>query len=101
MPMDIYKKSQAVLEYSLLIAVCVGVMLIMRFYIQRSVQGNIQIFGDQVGEQYQAADTKNYELYTSQASINEIDAPGWDHPTTTITTSGSYGAQKQRQLHLW
>ncbi|MCK9614618.1 MAG: hypothetical protein M0R48_03835 [Candidatus Omnitrophica bacterium] len=99
--MNTYRKAQATLQYSLLIAVLVGVALIMQVYIRRSMQGRIQLYGDQLGEQYQVADTKDYELYISNVSTNESTTPGWDHPTTSTAVRGSYNSYKKRQLHLW
>jgi len=96
-----FKKAQSVLEYSLLIAVIVGVALTMQVYIKRSMQGQIQLAGDQVGDQYVVADTKNHELYKSEASTTEVTAPGWGHPTTITGVRGSYSAEKERQLHMW
>ncbi|MFA5272198.1 MAG: hypothetical protein WC412_07695 [Candidatus Omnitrophota bacterium] len=96
-----FKTAQAVLEYSLLIAVIVGAAIAMQVYIKRSMQGQIQLSGDQVGDQYVVADTKNHELYRSEASVTELTAPGWGHPTTVTGVSGSYSSEKERQLHMW
>lgn len=95
------KRAQSVLEYSLLIAVIVGVAIAMQVYMKRSMQGQIQLAGDQVGDQYVVGDTKNHELYKSEASTTEVTAPGWGHPTTITGVRGSYSVEKERQLHMW
>jgi len=95
------KRAQSVLEYSLLIAIIVGAAIVMQFYIRRGMQGQVQLSGDQVGDQYVVADTKNHELYKSEASTTEVTAPGWGHPTTITGVTGSYSAEEERQLHKW
>ncbi len=68
---------------------------------QRSIQGRMQAYGDQVGDQYVVADTNGDESYRSEVSSTEITAPGWGHPTTITTADGSYRADKRRELRIW
>ncbi len=46
------KKAQSILEYSLLIGVSVGVLLIMWNYTNRSLQGKLKSSGDSLGGDY-------------------------------------------------
>jgi len=93
--MNTYRKAQATLQYSLLIAVIIGVALIMQVYIKRSMQGRIQLVGDQLAEQYAVGETKLHEHFTSDVSTTEWMFPG---PVNTSTTHGTFRANSKREL---
>lgn len=93
--MNTYRKAQATLQYSLLIAVIIGVALIMQVYIKRSMQGRIQLVGDQLAEQYAVDETKLHEHFNSEVSTTEWMFPG---PVNTSTTHGTFRANSKREL---
>ena len=47
-----HKKAQAVLEYAIVIAVVVGVLLTMKAYLKRGFQGRLKAAVDPIGELY-------------------------------------------------
>ena len=93
--MNTYRKAQATLQYSLLIAVLIGVALIMQGYIKRSMQGRIQLVGDQLAEQYAVSETKLHEHFDSAVTTTEWMFPG---PANTSTSIGAFRANSKREL---
>ena len=46
------RKGQSTLEYALIIAVVVGGLLIMQYYVKRGLSGRLKQTSDEIGEQY-------------------------------------------------
>ena len=63
-------KGQSTLEYALIIAVVVGALLAMQFYMNRGVQGKLRAAADEVGPQYSAGNT-TYKYTTEQKAPME------------------------------
>ncbi|MDD3296159.1 MAG: hypothetical protein PHU64_02245 [Candidatus Omnitrophica bacterium] len=83
------QKAQSTLEYALLIGVVVGALLAMQNYLKRSVQGRMQVIGDQMGDQYSPGMTHRYEnMAMSTNFINETMTSGVNGTTTTNVTGG-------------
>lgn len=93
--MGIYKKAQATLQYALLVAAIIGVALTMQIYLKRSVQGRVQMAGDQLAEQYAVDETKLHEHFNSSVSTTEWMLPG---PSNSSTTHGTFNAHAEREL---
>lgn len=93
--MNTYRKAQATLQYCLLIAALIGVVLTMQAYIKRSMQGRIKLAGDQLAEQYALGDTKLHEHTDVHTSTTEWMFPG---PVNTSNTRGSFNANSKREL---
>ena len=83
-------KAQSTLEYALLVAVVVGALVATQSYLKRSVQGRMQIIGDQMGDQYTPKDTYREEnMYVTQGRITE-DTTGGVNSTTSTKITGGY-----------
>jgi hypothetical protein len=93
--MNIYKKAQATLQYSLFIAVIIGAALIMQAYVKRSIEGRIQSTSDQLGDQYAVDEIKLHEHFNSEVSTTEWMFPG---PVNTSTTHGTFTAHSKKEL---
>lgn len=90
-----YRKAQAVLQYSLLIACITGVALIMQVYIGRSIKGRIRATGDSLAEQYALGDIDLHENFRSDVSTTEWMLPG---PINTSIIRGTFKSTSQRKL---
>lgn len=63
------KKAQAILEYSILVAVVIVVVVGYMIYVKRGLAGRWKSAGDQLGEQFTTA--RNYTIQTISQSIRE------------------------------
>lgn len=70
------RKSQSFLEYSLLLAVCIGGLLVVQAYIARGMKGQMQSAGDQLSDQYAYGLTDLEEKIESKTRIVEWKLPG-------------------------
>lgn len=112
------RKAQSTLEYALLIGVIVGAFLAMQNYLKRSLQGRMQIIGDQMGDQYSPGLTKRTEqMLVHHESIIEEMQSGASHspreslaqpgPTTSTTITGgrqemnAYRSVKPLEQETW
>lgn len=93
-----FKKARFVLEYSLGIAVLAGLLLTMQNYLKRSLQGQIKVNSEQIGEQYDYGFTQSHERFSSDTNLFEVTTAGWNHPTTYIHTEGSFCSDSERSL---
>ncbi|MBU2473538.1 MAG: hypothetical protein KKG91_02275 [Candidatus Omnitrophica bacterium] len=93
------RKAQSTLEYALLIAVVVGALLAMQNYLKRSIQGRMQIIGDQMGDQYSPNLTYREEnMYVSNDNIVETTTGGKNSTTTTDITGGHQEMNSFREV---
>jgi len=79
------KKAQSTLEYALLIAVVVGVLITMQAYIKRGMQGKLRDVTDQIGDQYSPGATKGNYLTDSQSESNEIYTAGLNQKLSSVS----------------
>jgi hypothetical protein len=93
----VYKKTQSIIEFSLIVAVMVGTALIMQNYLKRSMQGQIQVTTDQLGEQYETGWTKLHEYFYSYAVTKGWMTPG---PRDKFTTDGLFRSNAHRETFL-
>lgn len=85
------KRAQSTLEYALLIGVVVGALLGMQTYLKRSIQGRMQIIGDQMGDQYAPGGTYREEnMKVSNDNITEVTSYVGGIPQTRTEISGGY-----------
>ncbi len=92
-------KAQSTLEYALLITVVVGALLAMQNYLKRSIQGRMQIIGDQMGDQYSPTDTYREEnMFVRQNQIIENTSGGLNSTTLTNTTGGHQEMNSYREV---
>lgn len=96
------RKAQSTLEYALLIGVVVGALLAMQTYLKRSIQGRMQIIGDQMGDQYDPDGTYRFENMTvTNTKIVETTTAGENSTTNTSITGGSQSMSSNRKVqHL-
>jgi len=83
------KRAQSTLEYALLIAVVVAVLIAMQTYMKRGLQGKMKDSTDSIGSQFSVgASTYDYTTKTSTES-HENTLPGNEGAKGGITTSDS------------
>jgi hypothetical protein len=84
------RKAQSTLEYALLIGVVVGALLYMQNYLKRSIQGQIQKAGDQIGEAYSPELTYRSEnTFVLVPTQEEFTTRGSGSLTSTNVTDAS------------
>ncbi|MBU1998951.1 MAG: hypothetical protein KKE64_05595 [Candidatus Omnitrophica bacterium] len=77
------RKGQSILEYSIMLAVVIAVLLIMQSFVKRGYQGSLKSSADKMGEQFSAGNT----------TIQEKSTMGADQTITTevATTAAMSG----------
>ncbi|MFQ5680498.1 MAG: hypothetical protein ACE5GG_00360 [Candidatus Omnitrophota bacterium] len=65
------KSGQSTLEYAMVIAVVVGALVAMRFFVNRAVQGRLRSSVDNIGEQYSAGNTISKYKTTYETTITQ------------------------------
>lgn len=63
------KKAQGMLEYALLLAIFVAVIVVMQIYVKRGLQGKFKQTADQIGEQFTTG--QQYTIETRRGSYRE------------------------------
>lgn len=84
------KKAQSTLEYALLIAVVVGVLITMQAYIKRGMQGKLRDVTDQIGDQYSPGATQGRYYMNTTSESNEIYTTGYDQKLGTSSRGNQY-----------
>ena len=79
------KKGQSILEYAILLAVVIAVLLIMQSFVKRGYQGSLKRSADSMGEQFSASGTTIKEEQKMEGDQKIITEVG----TTTGTVAGS------------
>ena len=91
----LYKKSQSILEYAILIAIIVAAILIMQTFMKRGVQGRLKDSSEKIsgGENYSASETTILEERAMQTgSDRQIhEMTGTDGSTATMGTAMGLG----------
>ncbi|MBP7215877.1 MAG: hypothetical protein KBA46_01185 [Candidatus Omnitrophica bacterium] len=70
------KKGQSTLEYALIIAVVVAVLLTMQGYFKRALQGKFKSVSDDIGEQYSTQSTDSRYTTITNIATHEVTQPG-------------------------
>jgi len=89
------RKGQSTLEYTLIIAVVVGGLLLMQHYVKRGYAGRLKSASDEMGEQFDpSAYTANFTINQSsnvqQTVNNRVSTTNHLAPQTS-TKTGSEG----------
>ncbi|MFA5286833.1 MAG: hypothetical protein WC394_00995 [Candidatus Omnitrophota bacterium] len=79
------KKGQSILEYAILLAVVIAVLLIMQAFVKRGYQGSLKRSADSMGTQFSASGTTIKEEQKMAGDKNVITEVG----TTTGAAEGS------------
>lgn len=69
------RKGQSILEYAILLAVVIAVLLIMQAFVKRGYQGSLKSSSDKMGEQFSASGTTIKEEQTmtdNQDIVTEV-----------------------------
>jgi len=85
---SVTRKGQSTLEYVILTGFVVAALIAMGIYMKRGFQGKLRESTDQVGEQYEAKNTKSqYQITTHLKQKEEMVQGG--HTTITIDQGGN------------
>jgi len=72
------RKGQSILEYAILLAVVIAVLLIMQAFVKRGYQGSLKASSDKMGEQFSASGTTIKEEQKMTGNQNVITEVGTD-----------------------
>ncbi len=90
--------AQSTLVFVSLITVIVGAFLFIQAYSKRSLQGNLQSTGDQIGDQYALGLTNGLDHNSSRSFYFEINTAGINNPTRITISSGSVESSVLRKI---
>ena len=80
------RKGQSILEYTVILVIILGVMIAMKDYIKRGIQGRWKSATDSFGDQYDPEHVNsdiNYQMHTnSQSTVTVVN--GSDNSTGTL-----------------
>ena len=71
-PLGRNKRGQAVLEYTVIFIIILGVMIGMKNYMKRGVQGRWKSASDDMGEQYDPQFINSNIMYSAQSNSQSI-----------------------------
>lgn len=69
------RKGQSILEYAILLAVVIAVLLIMQSFVKRGYQGSLKRSADSMGEQFSASGTtikEEQKMVGAQTIVTEV-----------------------------
>jgi len=66
------RKAQTILEYTVVLIIIIGVLIAMKNYIKRGIQGRWKSATDDFGEQYDPTSVNSNILYATQANDQSI-----------------------------
>jgi len=87
------KRSQSLLEYSILFAVILSAILIMQFYLKRGYQGRLKREADTVGQQYSPGHTTSVIVNTNDSTSVSISENGIQ--TTSISPAEATSTKRE------
>ena len=90
--------AQSTLIFVSLITIAVGAFLFIQTYTKRSIQGNLQAAGDQIGDQYALGLTNGLDHNSSRSFYFELRTAGLNNPTRLTVTSGSVESNILRRM---
>lgn len=92
------RKAQSALEYSVLLAIIVGAIVVMQIYIKRGVQGRFREATDDVGEQFDPGhQVYSYETKSTSTIHETTNTTG----VTTQKTEDMNGTETPQQTLRW
>jgi len=80
------RRGQTIMEYTVIVIVVVGVMIAMKDYVKRGIQGRWKSAADQVGEQYDPQNVNSDVNYATQSNSLSL---------VTVVNGTSLGTQGQ------
>ena len=66
------RKGQTILEYTVIVVIILGVMIAMKDYIKRGIQGRWKTAADNLGDQYDPQYVNSKITYATQANSQSI-----------------------------
>jgi len=84
------RRGQSILEYTVIIVIILGVMIAMKDYVKRGIQGRWKSAADDVGEQYDPQAVTSNITYATQVNSQSI-------VTVVNGSDGSTGTTQQGQ----
>ncbi len=85
------RKGQTLIEYTVIVIIIIGVMIAMRDYIKRGVQGRWKSATDDFGEQYDPQAVNSNIMYATQANS----------ASTVTVEPGNDSSNGSTQLGQW
>lgn len=85
------KKGQGILEYAMILAIVVAVIVAIQLYVKRALEGKFKQSADQIGEQFTTAETYTIETQSQSARREQTLAgltPGTDGWTRSEIQGG-------------
>ena len=82
------RKGQSILEYAILLAVVIAVLLIMQAFVKRGYQGSLKSSADKMGEQFSASGTTTKEEQAMTGNQDIVTEVG-----TTTTVMNKFSGQ--------
>jgi hypothetical protein len=79
------RRGQSILEYAILLAVVIAVLLIMQAFVKRGYQGSLKASSDKMGEQFSASGTTIKEEQSMNGDQNVVTEVG-----TTTDVMGQF-----------
>jgi len=84
-------KGQTILEYTVIVIIILGVMIAMKDYIKRGIQGRWKSASDDFGEQYDPQSVNSNIVYATQSNAQSI----------VTVVNGSSNATGQLEQGQW
>lgn len=81
------RRGQSILEYTLILVILLGVVLAMKNYVKRGIQGRWKSASDDFGEQYDPQSINSNIVYATQGNSDSI--------VTVVNGTSSTGLQGQ------
>jgi Flp pilus assembly pilin Flp len=85
------RKGQTILEYTVIVIIILGVMIAMKDYIKRGIQGRWKSAADDFGEQYDPQSVNSNIVYATQSNAQSI----------VTVVNGSSNATGQLEQGQW
>jgi hypothetical protein len=93
------RKGQSTLEYAIVVAIIVGGLLAMQFYVKRGWEGKLKAAADNMGEQFEPAKYTATLTSTSNSDAHQTEAAGVS--TTTLNADSVSNKVGQEALGTW
>ena len=94
-----HRRGQSTMEYALVIAVVIGALLAMQFYMKRGVQGKLRSSADEIGEAFSPTAYKAIYKTTQTSNTKEtLQTSGQKIGESKTETTGAKGYSTERKL---
>ncbi|NLE65284.1 MAG: hypothetical protein GX606_05160 [Elusimicrobia bacterium] len=83
-----FSRAQSTLEYAVLVTIVVAALLSMQIYMKRGIQGKLQSSTDDIGDQFETAETNYWKRSESKTVVTETtNGEGTNTDYTCSTTN--------------